>query len=148
MSRAVSWAATVCLASAALGCNSGSGGGCPGGCSGPAIVEFLLACSPSDLAAVNVTGPCITGDAGPASYFTGDERSVLYVSSAQAGTCKVQLVFASGYTYSADVQFTQESNNVPAGCACATSVVPTQQTFHVTNPASTCQDAGSDASRD
>jgi hypothetical protein len=111
-------------------------------------VELVLACSPSDLVGVKVTGPCIAADAGPAGYFTGSERSVLYVNSVQAGTCTVQLVFATGYTYSTEVQFAQQSNNVPAGCACATSIEPTQQTFHVENPASTCQDAGTDAAAD
>jgi hypothetical protein len=147
MSATAFFPLVLLLAAATSGCSS-SGGSCPGGCEGPAFVQFDLACSPSDLVRVNITGPCITGDAGPSSYFTGSERSALYIESLQAGTCQVQLVFATGYAYSANVQFASQANNVPAGCACATSIVPTQPIFHVDNPVGTCRDAGADAAND
>jgi hypothetical protein len=147
-SRARSFTALAALvASTLLGCGS-SHAACPGGCAGPGFADFVLACSPSDLVSVNVTGPCLTGDAGLASYFTGSGRSTLTIDSLEAGTCHVQLEFASGYAYASDVQFTQQTNNVPPGCPCSTYVVATQQTFQVDNPASTCSDAGGDASGD
>lgn len=133
------------VAAALLGCGSGSGGACPGGCPGPAFARFVLACSPSDLVSVHVTGPCIADDAGQ-SYLSSS--SAVYVDSVQPGTCHVQLAFATGYTYSAEVQFLLQSNNVPSNCACAQTVAPTQQTFSVGNSIATCQDAGPDATED
>lgn len=140
---ALAWLLTAALP----GCSQGRGD-CPGGCAGPGFVELDLACSPSDLVGVNVSGPCIAPDAGPSGYFSGSERSALYIDSLQAGTCHVQLLFATGYSYSVDVQFTSQANDVPAGCPCSTTIQPTQQTFDVDNPAATCQDAGADASED
>lgn len=140
--------ALASLVAVALPSCSQSSGDCPGGCAGPAFVEFHLACNPSDLVGVNVSGVCLASDAGPAGYFSGGQQSALYVDSLQAGTCHVQLLFATGYSYATDVQFTSQVNNVPSGCPCSTTIQPKQQTFQVDNPAATCPDAGGDASRD
>ena len=138
--------ALIFLFGPTAGCGQSSA--CPGGCSSGASTKFILACSASDIVSVIVSGPCAIGDAGLSSYFVGNERSSLYVSSAEPGTCHVQLVFATGYTYAADVQFTSQPGNVPARCGCSSYVAPTQDTFNVDNPRSTCQDAGADASTD
>jgi hypothetical protein len=58
------------------------------------------------------------------------------------------MTFATGFTYSADVTFTLQSQNDPPGCPVWHYTAPTQRTFIVNNPGSTCVDAGLDARGD
>ena len=103
----------------------------------PAI--FDLSCTSSDLTAVNVSGPCAVADAGtaPDLYVRGGQIAIF---SKVAGVCHVDLTFMSGSTYSTAVTFTATVDD----CG-TTTVEPTQSTFAVDNPSSTCADGGSDA---
>jgi hypothetical protein len=67
----------------------------------------------------------------------------LYVASSTAGTCHVELAFATGFAYSTDVVFT--STTTTGGCCSGTGVNPTQSMFMVNNPSTTCVDGGLDA---
>lgn len=126
-------------------------GGCSSSyaCSGletgdqPAI--FHLSCGPTDLASVVLSGPCSTGDAGIATLSGG---ASLGVFSSGAGVCHVTLKFATGFTYSADVTFVQQTQNDPPGCPVWHYLAPTQRDFTVDNPGTTCVDAGLDAGAD
>jgi hypothetical protein len=105
---------------------------------------FELACSPSDLTAVNVSGPCSSSNMGsdPTDHYGNDEvgRGKLEVGSQVAGLCHVDLTFASGFVYSTDVTFTGTSDSCGTGF-----ISPTQSVFAVNNPDSTCADGGSAA---
>jgi hypothetical protein len=105
---------------------------------------FELACAPSDLTAVNVSGPCSSSNMGsdPADYDGNGEVGLgkLEVGSQVAGLCHVDLTFASGFVYSTDVTFTGTSDSCGTGF-----ISPTQSVFAVNNPASTCMDGGSAA---
>ena len=105
---------------------------------------FELACAPSDLTAVNILGPCAGNNlrSDPADYYGNGEGGLgkLEVSSQVAGLCHVELTFASGFVYSTNVTFAGTADR------CGTAFInPTQSTFTVNNPISTCVDAGSAA---
>jgi hypothetical protein len=55
------------------------------------------------------------------------------------GTCHVSLTFATGFTYATDIVFVESAG--PCG---GNIVLPTQMSFEVNNPPSTClvADAG------
>jgi hypothetical protein len=145
----------VARCAAALGLLVVLGGGCSptGDCSGGCAIgdaTFVLSCDSTDLTSVLLSGPCATGDASPSNYFFGSYTSFVHVVSPSPGVCHVELTFATGFTYSADVQFTEQSDNEPSHCACSSYVAPvsTQSTFVVNNPSTTCVDAGLDAGED
>ncbi len=104
------------------------------------IDEFAtleLACPSTNIKSVEVSGPCNTGDAGEALSHYSDGPGALVVGSASAGVCRVELTFADGFTYATDVTFTSTTDS------CGTRTIsPTQSTFVVNNPASTCTDGG------
>ena len=56
------------------------------------------------------------------------------VGSPVPGTCHVELVFANGFTYSADVSFAFQN----VGCGCPSWVAPTSGPVTVNNPSDTC----------
>jgi hypothetical protein len=124
------------------GCNSTKI--CCGLCPSPEPAVFQLACSANDLVSVVATGPCATPDASLSSY-TGNGR--VFVDSQSPGVCHVELTFATGFTYSADVTFASQPGGVCGGpqCKCADYLTPTSGPFTVNNPSTTCVDAGSDA---
>jgi hypothetical protein len=110
---------------------------CCGGCTSGGSAAFALTCPWTDLQAVSATGPCATPDGG-ASWIA--ERGAVYVSGDRVGTCHVELVFATGFTYAADVDFALQPG-VPCGgpqCTCPDYVAPTPGGFEVHNPSSTC----------
>src|SRR5579863_76111 len=109
----------------------------------PAI--FQLSCGPTDLTSVALTGPCSADDGGTSSHVFGAKSSSLAIASPSPGTCRVTLTFATGFAYSADVTFVEQSDNSPPGCAVWHYTAPTQQAFTVDNPSTTCVDAGLDA---
>jgi hypothetical protein len=129
----------VHLSSLAVACSQSSSQDCPGTCPAnqPAILE--LACGPSDLSSVTLSGSCASGDGNPSSYVFGAADSSLAIHSASPGACHVVLGFASGFTYSADVSFTQQTSG-STGCSC-TYTTPSISSFMVDNPANTCLDA-------
>jgi hypothetical protein len=98
----------------------------------------VLSCSPSDLTSVAATGPCLSADASP--HPVGDW---LNITSPSPGTCRVTLMFATGFTYSADVTFVSQTDPEPLGCGvCAPYIAAIQSTFEVNNPSTTCIEAG------
>jgi hypothetical protein len=114
---------------------------CPGFCPGPGPAQFNLACAPTDLASVVLSGSCATdADASPANYVQGGNLSYLFINGTSTGTCHVELTFASGFTYSADVEFVPEQSE--NGCPVCSPYTATVGTFSVNNPSTTCVDAG------
>jgi len=102
-----------------------------------------LACGPSDLTSVTLSGSCATGDSSAASYVGGSEDKFLAIGSTTPGVCNVELVFATGFTFSTDITFASMADPVPPGCgSCPSYVGPTQGLFEVDNPPATCTDAG------
>jgi hypothetical protein len=123
--------------------SGGSGGESPGACDNLASVDasvtFNLACVPNDLTAATVSGPCAGNTGGDLTEYVKGRGQLLFVSPTE-GVCHLELTFASGFTYGADVTFTSVSDS------CGTRFVsPTQSTFAVDNPSSTCTDGGSAA---
>jgi hypothetical protein len=128
-----------------LGGGCSSTGDCSGGCA-TGNATFVLSCGSTDLRGVQLSGPCATRDASPSNYVNSGDTAFVDVTSPSPGVCHVELVFATGFIYSADVQFTLQSDNEPSHCACSSFVAPaSQSTFVVNNPGSTCLDAGHDA---
>lgn len=122
--------------------------GCPLICSGDQGALFNLSCAPIDLTSVVLSGPCATGDASPSNYVFGNRPYVL-IRSPSAGVCHVELIFTTGFTYSTDVTFILQTDQGTPGCpGCRPHVTPTQSTFMVNNPSTTCGDAGEDATGD
>ncbi len=94
----------------------------------------------ANLVAVEVSGPCATGDASTPSYVSGESVDI---ASPSPGVCHVQLTFGTGFTYSADVTFT--SQTAEGDCVPSFSYVgPTQVVFPVAEPGETCM-ASADA---
>jgi hypothetical protein len=129
----------VVAAAGSTGCNAKA---CPAIAYQRRPAIFDLSCASTDLTAVDVSGPCAVADAGtsPGFYVRGGQ---IAISSDVAGVCHVQLTFVSGPTYSTAVTFSATVDD----CG-TTSVEPTQSTFTVDNPSSTCADGGSDARSD
>jgi len=131
-----------------IGCQSGAPA-CPGFCLANTPVAFTLACAPTDVTNVTVSGPCLFGDAAPSTFVPDPRSTSIPIGSASPGVCHVTIAFATGFTYSADVTFVSQTQWAPAGCNhCAPYVTPTQPSFTVNNPSSTCVDAGPDAGQD
>jgi hypothetical protein len=135
--------AVVAAASPVLdGCDD-----CPPCCTTGASATFLLSCGTPNLTSVVATGPCATPDASASHYKAapaGAYESILSVESATPGDCHIELTFATGFTYSADVTFTQHG-----GPECKWSYVgPTSGPFTVNNPSDTCVDARPDGGAD
>lgn len=131
----------------------GSGGcvtatyACSGLCpAGNSPAAFELSCNPADLTSVVLSGPCATGDTSPSGYLWS--RGVSFTSPSP-GVCHVELTFATGFTYSTNVTFTQVTEPTTPGCQpCPSFIAPTQGFFSVDNPGNTCVDAGLDAGAD
>jgi hypothetical protein len=121
--------------------------GCTVSCPIPyGFATFNLSCSATDLTNVAVSGPCATDDASPSYYVAGQS---IEINSPTPGVCHVELTFATGFTYSTDVNFMSQTAPNPPVC-CPLLTAPTQTSFTVNNPSTTCVDAGavSDAPTD
>jgi hypothetical protein len=104
----------------------------------PTEAIFEPSCGVANLVAVDLSGPCATGDAGLSSYVSGESVAI---ASPSPGVCHVRLAFATGFTYSADVTFTSQAT--VADCVPSVSYVgPTQVDFPVTEPGGTCMASG------
>lgn len=104
----------------------------------PTKAIFEPSCGVADLVAVDVSGPCATGDASTPSHAYGEW---VEIASPSAGVCHVQLTFTTGFTYSADVTFT--SQTAEGDCVPSFSYVgPTQVVFPVTDPGESCMASG------
>jgi hypothetical protein len=116
---------------------------CPAFCDEDTPATFELSCPVTDLTSVELSGPCATGDASPSNYVLGYASGVVSVSSSNPGICHVELIFGTGFTYSADVTFTlQVGTPTDPGCPpCSSYTAPTQGPFVVNNPSNTCEPA-------
>jgi hypothetical protein len=123
------------LLAVAAGCRTNAGFGCL--VNGPQYATFNLSC-PNDLTSIVVTGSCANPDGG-AGWYVGKDGTVS-VSSPSPGVCHIELIFATGFTYSTDVMFNSQEGE------CASSNVPILGPFTVNNPSDTCValDAGGD----
>jgi hypothetical protein len=134
----------------AAGCDGLEGHACPGGCTSAAFATFKLSCSPNDLVSVVASGPCAHPDASLSWYTGAATEWFVAVGSESPGTCQVVLTFATGFTYSADVTFTSQTDPSPPGCGqCPAYIGPTGGPFVVDNPIDTCValvDAGDEVS--
>jgi hypothetical protein len=114
---------------------------CPAVCIEAAYATFNLSCSPNDLVSVVATGPCAMPDAS-LSYYTGTASQwFVAVGSTVPGDCHVELAFAPGFVYAADVSFSWQSPDDPS-CGCPSYIGPNAGSFQVDNPRWTCVDAG------
>jgi hypothetical protein len=147
---------SVARCAAALGLLVVLGGGCgkPGECGflpysspPPTSAIFDLSCVATDLVTVALSGVCATGDASPSNYLSGQS---VEISSQTPGVCHVELMFATGFTYSTEVEFTSKTWPIEYcnGSGSESYIGPTQVTFSVNNPSTTCVDAGIDAMAD
>jgi hypothetical protein len=86
-------------------------------------------------------------DASLASYMG---NHAVFVDSEDAGVCHIELTFAGGFTYTADVTFAWQPGGTCGGaqCKCGDYLAPTSGRFAVNNPSTTCIDAGADAGAD
>jgi len=117
---------------------------CCGLCPASEPAVFQLACSVTDLQSVTASGPCAIPDASLSSYAISN--GVVYVQSQGPGDCHIELTFATGFTYVADVTFGAKPGGVCGGpqCTCPDYVTPSSGAFAVNNPSTTCLDAGLD----
>jgi hypothetical protein len=97
------------------------------------------------LVGVDATGPCgvvsCIPKQGPCA------QTWVSVLPTGAGLCHVDLTFEGGFRYSTDVTFASMPGNSGL-CPCSPFIGPTQETFTVDNPASTCADAGLEGTAD
>jgi hypothetical protein len=108
---------------------------CSAGCTAASSATFLMSCNPNDLVAITTNGPCTNSDAGLSWYTGAETKWAAAVFAASPGTCHVVLTFATGFTYSADVTFTEQSQS----CGCPSYVGPNGPGgFQVNNPPDTC----------
>jgi hypothetical protein len=113
---------------------------CPIACIGAGVASLELACGPSDLASVTLSGSCAEGDSSQGSYATSGDDVWIGNADETPGVCHVELTFATGFTYSTDITFATMPDTQPPGCSpCPDYVGPTQSSFMVDNP---CADAG------
>jgi len=111
---------------------------CAGGCSSGSPVVFDLSCGGTDLTSEVLTGVCGPSPSSP--DFGGSHQQYVYLRSEQPGDCHVELIFATGFTFSADVHFSSQTDNTDPQCPCG-YIQPDQTMFTVNNPTSTCVDA-------
>ena len=77
-------------------------------------------------------------------YVKGFQDRNVSFGATSAGTCDVTLVFATGFTYSTDVTFTETNHDCPD---CPSMLSPSPAVVTVQNPSSTCMaEGGADAS--
>jgi hypothetical protein len=114
---------------------------CPGGCISAEFATFDLNCSHNDLVSVTASGPCSMPDASLTWYTGAATEYTVSVGSTSPGICHVDLAFATGFTYSADVTFTSQTLSSAPGCPECHFIGPTGGPFVVGNPSDTCVDA-------
>jgi hypothetical protein len=88
--------------------------------------EPLIAPIPADLTAVTLSGPCATNDAGASALndYLSSSGAFVWFGSPTPGVCHVELTFATGFTYSTDVEFASMTHpQQPAACLAQTTSV-------------------------
>jgi hypothetical protein len=111
-------------------------------CNGPEPALFDFTCATTDLVSIAATGACV-------DTWKNNSGNHAYVGSHEAGPCHVVLMFATGFTYAADVTFVSMPNTT-CDQSCAPQIEPTSGPFQVDNPPDTCVavDGGDDAELD
>ncbi len=106
---------------------------------------FNFSCGSDDLKSLVATGPCAPD--GGLSAYVGNGFATVQAQS--PGVCRIELTFATGFTYSADVIFTLHPGGVCGGpqCTCADYLMPASGPFTVNNSSDACV-ATPDASTD
>lgn len=139
LSLAVLAASVVGICRAIAGCSSSCDS-----CIEAVYATMNLSCGPTDLEAIEFSGPCPSyGDGSVGDYFADPGHRMIAFGATATGTCHVTLRFASGFTYSTDVNFMEGSG----GCSgCPNVLTPFPSPVNVNNPSSTCllADAGAD----
>jgi hypothetical protein len=122
------------------GCSLKSDSICCGACPDSRPAVFNLPCSATNLQRVVATGPCATPEASTASYMGND---AVFVRSQAPGLCHIELTFATGFTYSADITFASQPGGVCGGpqCTCPDYVAPTSGPVTI-GSSMACADAG------
>jgi len=141
----VRYAPLVLLAAISAGCSAVSHEDDCGSCTEAASATFHLACSPNNLTAVSATGPCSMPDASLAWYTGTATKWDVAVFSPRPGECHIELTFATGFVYSADVTFTRQTAGTCRGCP--SYIGPISGGFTVDNPSDTCVAGGATPAR-
>jgi hypothetical protein len=114
---------------------------CPSGCREGDPIVLDISCGGTDLTSVVLSGPCnIDNASAPDLYLGGSHQQYVYVQPNVAGTCHIELTFATGFTFSTDVHVTNQSDG-DSQCSCQYQE-PDPQTIAVNNPSTTCVDGG------
>jgi hypothetical protein len=109
------------------------------GCITGAGVTLEFSCGPTDLIRVQLTGACASAQTDGGVF--GADGKWFGFGSEEAGVCTFTAQFASGYTYSGQVTFAEQT----PGCGCPSYLAPSPATIVVPNPSSTCLvDGGSE----
>jgi len=109
--------------------------GCPVACPSGGLQVFTLPCASAQLTSVMLTGACEAGDTSVSQVLSGGE---IAIASPGPGDCHVQLTFATGFVYSADVIFAPIEQGGPSGCPPCSYVGPAQGPIQV--PGAACLD--------
>jgi len=119
---------------------------CNGSRYSPEPATLDLACAPTDLASVVLTGSCASNKTDPGLYVGGsppNEYVTVPTPTSSPGLCHVELQFANGYMFSTDIQFS--SKNFGDQQCPDNAIVASPQTVMVNNPSATCVDGGGEA---
>jgi hypothetical protein len=93
------------------------------------------------LTSIELSGACTSADAIPVQSVVGD---VVPIGASSAGDCHFVLGFATGFTYSGDVEFTANDGE----CNCPPYLTPMVDVVAVDNPPTTCADEPADGAAD
>ena len=114
-------------------------GACPEGCvltSGSATIS--VPCPAGVIAATSI-GPCTIPSAQNADSTLVPNPQTLYVLGSGQGTCHVQITFADGYVYAANIQFVDHRNSNSPGCPyCPPITDPVAQPPAAIDPGASC----------
>jgi hypothetical protein len=109
----------------------------------------LAFCPPTEPATLNLSCPSLVTSVASTGGCTASRcqakdggscaQAQVSIEPTQAGVCHVDLTLASGFQYSTDLTFVKTTSE--SICPC-TSIGPTESTFIVDNPSTTCVDAG------
>jgi hypothetical protein len=104
---------------------------CEGSCTYATYLELVMSCTTTNLVAIQGSGSCASPDGG--SLPSSTEKFV-GIAGYTAGPCHYELIFANGFVYSGDVDFTE----VDPGCGCPNYLLTSQGMVNVNNPSTTC----------
>jgi hypothetical protein len=125
-------------------------GPCPAGCVLTSASAVISVPCPDGVVAATATGPCTAPSANNSYSSIDPSPQKFYVHATGKGTCHVQITFADGYVYAADIQFVEHPNNNGPGCPyCPPITDPVSEPPPVIDPGAICaSDAGADGATD